>query len=202
MDPLTLSTLIGAGQAIGGFAKTLRKRPEYDIPEGAKQALAIAQAQAADPNMPGYSQAKDQIDLATANALDVARQTGAAAYGTQAAVAQAQAANRELAGMNETAQRADIQNLQGAQMAMADRQDLQFQMNKFAPYADAVQEGRDMFGAGLENIVNSQTLSAFMGSPANSTAGVEPSAGVSTGGEEDEMQKFFRGFLQYQNRGI
>lgn len=165
LDPLTLSTLIGAGQAIGGFAKTLKKRPEYGIPEGAKQALAIAQAQAADPNMPGYSQAKDQTDLATANALNVARETGAAAYGTQAAVAQAQAANRDLAAMNETAQRADMQNLQGAQMAMADRQDLQFQMNEFAPYSDAVQEGRDMFGAGLENIVSSLTAQSLAGDP-------------------------------------
>ncbi len=65
--------------------------------------------------------------------------------------------------MSEQGQRQDLQNLQQMSQQYAQAQDTEFQMNEFAPFADKAQEKRDMFGAGLENLMGAGTSFALLG---------------------------------------
>ena len=58
---------------------------------------------------------------------------------------------------------------------MADYKDQQFQMNEFAPYAQAYQEGRQMTGAGFENIYGALSGIANI-TMANQYANQDPAA--------------------------
>jgi len=173
--PLTaiISGMTAAGQLAGGASKLLknRKRPQYEVPDSARQALAIAQAQYADPTMPGYEQAEENINLAVANAIQGMQESGNARVGFQGAVAQGQSALRELTGQNAMYNQQEGDQLQAALEVMAQREDTQFQMNEFAPYSDAVREGRDMIGGGLENLMTAAEIGSLSISDAEEEEG-------------------------------
>jgi hypothetical protein len=146
--------IIGTGQVVGGGISMLtNRRPDYEIPESTRQALALAQAQYADPYMPGYERAEENIGLATSNAIRAAQEGGNARAGFQGAVAEAGAATRDLAARNEMAQQADSERLQRVLQVMAQAEDMEFQMDEFAPFADRQQMSADIIGAGLENYI-------------------------------------------------
>jgi len=151
--PVGFQIGLGAIQALGGL-KTLfgNKRPDYEIPDSAKTALALAKAKVMDPNMPGYSQAKDDIGLIAANTIKSAQEGGSAMEALSSIQANALAANRDLAVTNAQDQSNDILNLERALGAFAQYEDQEFQMDEFAPFADRAREGRDIVGAGVENL--------------------------------------------------
>jgi hypothetical protein len=151
--PLLLSSATAGMQLVGGAGKLLRRRPEYDIPESARMALGMASAQSVDPFMAGYEQAQGNINLATSNAIMASQMRGDGAVGLQSIAGQAQAANRDLSAQNEMADFRADQAYQAALGVMSQYENLEYQVNEFAPYADAQQEGRDMIGAGLENLM-------------------------------------------------
>lgn len=152
--PTIIKGALGAGQLIGGGISMLtNRRPDYEIPESTRQALALAQAQYADPYMPGYERAQENIDLATSNAIRAAQEGGNARAGFQGAVAEAGAATRDLAAQNEAAQQADMERLQRVLQVVAQAEDLEFQMDEFAPFADRQQMSSDIVGAGFENLL-------------------------------------------------
>lgn len=140
-------TLIGAGGLLGN------RRPRYEVPESVKEAMTIARIKAADPLVSGYSQAKGNIDLAAANALQQAQQVGGAQEALGSIVGQAEAGYRNLAQLGEQSQERDMMNLQQMLQQMSQYEDMQFQMNEFAPYAQKFQLFSDMIGGGLENIM-------------------------------------------------
>lgn len=152
--PAIIQGATGLAQAIGGGASLLtNRRPEYEIPESLRQSLAIAQAQFADPYMPGYERAREDISLGMSNAVRAAQEGGNAQMGFQGAVAEAGAQTRKLAGQNEMAQQRDAERLQQVLQVMSQAEDMEFQMNEFAPFSDRQQMSSDIFGAGLENII-------------------------------------------------
>lgn len=155
MDPLTMLTLaqgvVGLGQTIGG-ALSGAKRPEYELPPALRESLALARINVANPYSPGYRQAKAQSDLTMANQIAAAQQQGNPQESIQTIAAGQQKTQRELEMYNEQDQKQDVSNLQGELGKLQQAQDLMFQMNQFAPYADKSQQSKNMIGAGLENM--------------------------------------------------
>ncbi len=160
--PIAIQGVTGVGQLIGSMLKKT-ERPEYEIPSGLRSALGVAQTMVNNPFMAGYSQAVDQANLAASNMITAAQQSGGAQQ-SLASIAAAQGAQlRDIAQMNEASQQQDLANLQSVLQTYASAQDQECQMNKFAPYADKMQEKRDVFGAGLENLFGAASSFATIG---------------------------------------
>ena len=159
MIPALIPAAIGAAQLIGGaISRFSSKRPKREIPRAAREALAVSQIQAASPYAPGYGQAREGVEIASANALAAAQASGNPAAAIQGIVGQQQRANQDLVGQNLQYQSGAQQRLQGALGVMAEEEDRQFQINEFAPYADKVRLGEDMIGAGATNINSSANM--------------------------------------------
>jgi len=190
--PALIQGIVGTGQMVGGGISMLtNRRPDYEIPESTRQALALAQAQFADPYMPGYERAEENIDLATSNAIRAAQEGGNARAGFQGSVAEAGAATRDLAARNEMAQQADSEQLQRVLQVMAQAEDLEFQMDEFAPFADRQQMSADIIGAGLEN---------YMGAAEDFGLGVE--SGLIEGMERTPKEKRQRQIIGKASQSI
>lgn len=149
------------GVGIAKEAKAKKARKNYRPPEALTQSLALAKIQASDPLMPGYNQAKGNIDANTANALMAASRLGGGQQSVQSIAAGQNAAYRNLAQMNEESQYRDYANLSGQLGNLANAQDMMYQINTFGPAADMYREGRDMTGAGLQNAFGA--LSTYSG---------------------------------------
>lgn len=157
--PAFIPAAVGAAQLIGGvIGRFAGKRPKREIPQSAREALAISKLQAASPYAPGYGQAREGIEVATANALAAAQASGNPAAAVQGIVGQQQAASRELTAQNLQYQAGAQQRLQGALGAMAEEEDRQFQINEFAPYADRARLSEDLIGAGVTNLNDSANM--------------------------------------------
>lgn len=154
--------VVGLGQTIGG-ALSGAKRPEYELPPALRESLALARINVANPYSAGYGQAKAQSDLTMANQIAAAQQQGNPQESIQTIAAGQQRAQRELEMYNEQDQKQDISNLQGELGKLQQAQDLMFQMNEFAPYADKSQQSKNMIGAGLENLFAAGDQYAQMG---------------------------------------
>lgn len=157
MDPVTASILakgaIGVGQLIGGSAGIFgTKRPKYEIPEALRQSVSLARLRYADPMSPGYSEAEANVDLATANQIRAAQESGNPQESLGAITGAQNEAYRDLAQMNEESQYRDEVMLSQELGKMAEAENLQFQLNELAPFQDAFRESRDVFGAGIENL--------------------------------------------------
>jgi hypothetical protein len=153
--PIAIQAGVALGQVIGGAIKkrkAKKNRPEYEIPLEQKVAAAVAKNRAST-EMPGYQQALQQIDVAGANALRTAAGAGGGAQAALASiVGQTQSQKRQLAGDSaEFRLRAESQYLDQLGRLAAGR-DREFQINEFEPYAQDYAEGRDMIGAGIENL--------------------------------------------------
>lgn len=150
--PQLLQFGLGALQGIGGaVGMATNKRPQFEIPESAKQALSIAEMRA-NSNMPNYNQAVQNTQLATANQLQAARESGNPMSVLPQLQANENAALRGVEAQNlqyrDQSQRQYQQQLQ----RNADYQEQQFQVNQFAPYADKQNRSNQLVGAGLSNI--------------------------------------------------
>lgn len=157
MDPATLMMLIGSAQSvIGGISAATNRRPEYDVPPAMREALSLARARAS-MNAPNYQTDRESIDLMAANAA-----SNAMTVGNSAAIptiqAQQQAGQRNLANQNAAYHNEQDSRLQSALDAMAQGQDLEYQMNEFAPYADRNSRSLDAVGAGMQNIMTGLDL--------------------------------------------
>jgi hypothetical protein len=148
-----ISMGIGGVQTLAGVMGLLgNQRDDYEIPDSVKQAMAMAQMRVADPKAPGYDQAKSNIDLQTANALNQAVQTGSGTEALASVVGAQDQAYRGLAEMSARSQDMDLDRLQQSLQMYANYEDQEFQMNEYAPYAQKFQLFSDMVGGGLENI--------------------------------------------------
>jgi hypothetical protein len=137
---------------LAGGANKRPVRPEYEIPDSAKQSLALSKAMATSPYSPGYSQAKDEIGIATANRVRNAAQYGNAQESLAAISGQESADLRRLAAGNEQYKERALNQYGDALNQYASYEDQEFQLNELAPYMDEFMEGRHMTGAGIENI--------------------------------------------------
>lgn len=149
IDPQTLALLLNVGGGI--YSATNRSRPKYDIPKSAQEALQTARILAADQQAPGEQRNIDQINLTSANAIRAAQESGNVLSVLPAIAGEANRAKGDVYSRSEADQKRDIQNLMQALSQNADYQDLQYQMNEFAPHAQRQQEMRDILGAAAQN---------------------------------------------------
>lgn len=174
MDPITASILLSAGTNLAGFG--LKKflgseRPEYEIPDSARQALSLARIQAADPNMPGEQKAIERAGVSSANAVRAAQESGNALEATSGIQGQYDATTQNILARSEADQKNDQQRLAQQLAQMAQYEDMQYQMNEYAPYAERQQETRDLVGSLSTNLSSAllhQGLSAYGAGAASS----------------------------------
>lgn len=150
---------VGAAQLIGGLiGRATNKRPKYEIPAAVREAVAISQLQAASPYAPGYGEARTNVDISSANALLAAQNSGNAAGALQGIVGQQQAANRGLNAQNLEYQAGAQGRLQSALGMLGQHQEQEWQLNKFAPFADRQRLTEDMIGGGITNIASAGNM--------------------------------------------
>jgi hypothetical protein len=146
----TFSGINQVSKANTGLANLTR--PTYNMPEEIARALRMTQQAYADPYMPGQGVMTDRAEQQAANAYAQSKESG----NPFAAISQIQAnANDQLQNIGVASanyQSQDFNRLLGMLQTVAGYRDTEFQMNKFAPYAEKSQEFRDMLGAGHKNI--------------------------------------------------
>ena len=155
MDPVTASILLSAGTNLAGFG--LKRflgsgRPDYEIPDSARQALNLARIHAADPNMPGEQKAIERAGVSAANSARVAQESGNALEALPSIQGQYDATTQGVLARSEADQQRDMGNLSNQLLNMAQYKDQEWQLNKFAPYAEKQQEARDLVGALSTNL--------------------------------------------------
>lgn len=175
MNPAVIQMVAGLAKGIASF-----NRPKYNASAEDEEALAIARAKAADKQMPGQSQIEDAISLSSANALAASSASGGENIAAIQAADNKSRIDLGIASANH--QDMDTANLQQGLRAMGEKRDLEFQMNKFAPYAQNYQEGRQMVGAGLQNMNTQYMLDKLYGKDQ-----------MSSGVEEEELKKKLSG---------
>lgn len=152
MDPMTAGILLNVGglvaSQIGGG------RPKYDIPDSAKQALSRAKISALDPMSPGESRKMSAAGLSAANANRVAQESGNALEAVASIQGRNDATNQQILAESEMNDRQDQNQLMDLLLHMGQYEDMEFQMNKFAPYADKQREMRDILGGLTTNMFN------------------------------------------------
>lgn len=127
------------------------ERPVYEIPDAAKQQLAISQAAYRDPRMPGEATAQSRIGQALSAYLRSSRDQSNPLAGLAMGLANTNRASNDLAAQSAQYQRQDQQNLQQSLQQYGQYQDQEWQLNKFAPYLDKYNEYREQIGAGEQN---------------------------------------------------
>lgn len=150
--PQLLKFGLGALQGIGGaMGMATNKRPQFEIPAAAKQALSIANMRA-NSNMPNYNNAVQNAQLTTANQISAARESGNPLAVLPQLQANENAAMRGIEGQNQQYHDQAVQQQQQQLQRQADYQEQQFQVNEFAPYADKQNRSNQLIGAGISNI--------------------------------------------------
>ena len=135
------------GQALAGTP-----RPKYEIPNEVLQATTIARQNYADTVMPGQSFMEGQNNLAAQNAIQALQVSGAPISAVAGIQAQQSKNAQEIGIQAANWQRQDETAYQQALGMLADQKAQQWQVNEFAPYSQAYAEGRQMMGAGMENM--------------------------------------------------
>lgn len=192
IDPQTLALILNT---VGGvYSATNRSRPKYDIPQSAREALQTARILAADTQAPGESRNLDQINLGAANAVRAAQESGNVLEVLPAIYGESNRAKQDVFSRSEADQKRDIANLMQALGQNADYQDLQYQMNEFAPHAQRQQEMRDILGAAAQNAAalaeKNQVRSALNGdggSPGKMGQTIDNNFGMSTQDEAEAI---------------
>lgn len=196
MDPVTLAMLasigIGVGQlASGSNALSDAERPTREVPESLRRTEALSEMLAADAKFAGYDVAREESEMTAANQLRAAAEYGNSSETIGQVGGQMQENMRRLAQINQQDQRQDLQQLANVRSQIGQEEAINWQYNEFAPYAEQVQRGEDMVGAGLENIVGGVAGYGLSGGqfPVGdmaSGAAAESTAGV-VSGERSEM---------------
>ena len=154
--PFAAQGIAGLMQAGSGLLGMSAKRPEYHMPTEIKQSTGLAN-QLFNSDTPQYGQNREAAEVAASNAYKQASETG---QGMNAAAAIQGNLNKQystLAGQNAAYKTQNAGVLQNALNNQAEYADREWQINKYAPYADKVQQGRQMFGAGLSNLFGATT---------------------------------------------
>jgi len=150
--PQLLKFGLGALQGAGGLGGMLsNQRPQFEIPQAAKQALSLANVRA-NSNMPTYNNSVQNAQLATANQVSAAKEAGNPMSVLPQLQANENAAMRGIDNQNLQYHDQTVQNQQQQLQRQADYQEQQFQLNKFAPYADKQNRSNQLIGSGISNM--------------------------------------------------
>jgi hypothetical protein len=216
MDPLTFAIpgaikgALGLGQLIGGSLMKV-KRPEYEIPDVAKEELAMSRMMA-NGRMPGVNYANMRIDQ---NAASAAYRTNRAATNPNQILA-AQAGiqmNADIAGRGLMEAEAGDQyrrlaNLSRSLRMMSDFKDKEFELNKMQPYQDKARTKAALVQGGLLNLFGGvgEGMSGIMaGKMMQDGAGAAAGSQTATpqaGNPFGNIMKMAGGLSQYMRRPI
>lgn len=168
MDPITLSILMGTGQAILPAIKSIQQgsrlknlpdieRPDFQIPEAATEQLGLARTIASNRNMPGYNEALDKIENQTNRAIGDVKAAGGNMQDIMAAMASANVgaamAKRDLDIANDRSYLGSLQNLQGQLGQYANWQNAQ-QQDQMKAYNDEMARRAALDTARQQNMQN------------------------------------------------
>jgi hypothetical protein len=133
------------------YAKT--QRPKYEIPKAMKDYLRLAQGEV-KYKMPGYDQATARIYAQNAQAMEGVRRGGRSSAEQMAGIVginrSAQEALVDLDIASGKNRQAAVQNLYGAQQAMAGEEKAQWDYDKNQPYLNAMKTAAELQQAGQE----------------------------------------------------
>jgi hypothetical protein len=168
MDPFTISLIaqgipaliqggVGLGQFISG--NKMRKenvRPEFEIPDSAKAALGMRRTLASGQEMPGMTQAETALNQQLATGAQMATSTAGSTAEALGAI-QNMYGNRMASQNNLAAQSADynmrMDNALAAELgAMADWENMAFNVNEMQPFLDKAGMASAMQGSGMQNM--------------------------------------------------
>ena len=125
--------------------------------------VTLAAQNYSDPRTAAQLNAERGIGLSGANTVMAGRDSGNLAGIIPAIVsAQSQGYNR-LAEQQDAVKEQQRQALMNTLQLRAQYKDTEFQINKFAPYAQAYNEGREMIGAGAQNLYGGLNNLATLG---------------------------------------
>lgn len=168
MDPMTLSILMGVGQSVLPAVKSIQQgqrlknlpnveRPDFQIPEAAKEQLGLARTIASNRNMPGYDEALDKIENQTNRAIGDVKAAGGNMQDIMAAMASANVgagmAKRDLDITNAKSYLGSLQNLQGQLGSYANWQNAQ-QQDEMKAYNDEMARRAALDTARQQNMQN------------------------------------------------
>lgn len=143
----------GLIQMIGGKKQMDQAvRPEYKMPDEINSMLTLAQAQYQDPYSTQNLNAQRSIGMGAANAVMAGRDSGNLAAILPAIVGSQNQGYNQAAQMQEATkarERAQLTDMLGIK---AKYQDQEWQMNKYSPFVDNMNEGRERYGAGTQNL--------------------------------------------------
>lgn len=111
--------------------KLAQERPEYQIPEAQKQALATLQAGALDPRVPGETQAREALGASTQRGIEAVQQSGSSPAEIIAGISNL--ASQEQRGLGQI-------GVQGAQLREQRRGDLVQGLGRQAQFEQAQQQ--------------------------------------------------------------
>jgi hypothetical protein len=145
---------IGAGQAIAGLIKGRAKRPEYEIPASIRRSLGLAESEASQTSMPGYSTMLENIQSSTARGLNSLKETSSNILGGVSDIlGKETGALKDLGYQNALFRNTAKDKLSSALNRFGEYEDKEFQMNEMQPYLDRMEASRQLKDAGLRNIM-------------------------------------------------
>jgi hypothetical protein len=195
--------ITGIIQSIGGRNQLKNlERPQYEIPNEQKQALAIARQQYADPYMAGENRMLDQNAMAAQNALTATAQGGAPLSAIAAVQARQSQGAANIGVASAQAQERDAAGYQAALGQMAQYRDQEWQMNKYAPYMQKYNEGRERIGAGQQNMFSALNALGNIGmAEAYNRSGAAPGEVAASAAQSNGItQTLTRAYQSYPNQ--
>lgn len=170
--PALLSAIPSAFSLIQGIGQRKRgqrildnlQRPEYQTPDEIMSMLTLAQARASDPYSMAEMNARRDIGVSGANAVSAAQMGGNPNDVISGIVGQQGNSYNRLGAQVEADQAQRQANLTNMLGTVAKYKDLEFEMNKYAPWLQKYNEGREMVGAGNQNIFGGLNGLASVGS--------------------------------------
>lgn len=151
-----IKTILGGAQMIGGGIMGARnKRPTFEIPEAATQALGLARAQAGSDVLPAQGLFENLIAESSGDSMAASR---AGAQNPAQVLEQALGINKNrnksltqlaISGMDRKDR--NISQLQSAMGAMAGWQKMQFDINEMQPFLERAGTASSLLGAGMQN---------------------------------------------------
>jgi hypothetical protein len=168
MDPITLSLLMAGGQALLPAIKSMKQgqtlknlpdatRPDFEIPDAAKEKLGISRSIVGNRNMPGYDEALDKIDNQTNRMIGDVKAAGGNMQDIMAAMASANVgagmAKRDLDIANSKNYLGSLQNLQGQLGDYASYENMK-QQDEMKKYNDEMARRASLDTARQQNMQN------------------------------------------------
>jgi hypothetical protein len=133
------------------------ERPDFEIPDAAKEKLGIARSIAGDRNMPGYDEALDKIENQTSRTIGDVKAAGGNMQDIMAAMASANVgagmAKRDLDITNSRSYLGSLQNLQGQLGDYASYENMK-QQDEMKKYNDEMARRASLDTARQQNMQN------------------------------------------------